>query len=384
MRGCPHECVDAVGAWGLRDGVHTWFSNLPMPSFFICSMRCRFCCWIHGVWDGAVEVSDGRQNLSCWIRCWIRCRGAVDGRVDGCRRTLWSSSMTAAVPTHVHCQTRAWGLFARGALPRSRRVSPCGRQFPTNSGENIEERRLELALFSRRRRRTPPRAFPTPEAPLQNGRHRLGARPAVRARRRRIQIGTRPAPRDAHDDPVGSPGPMLRPDAHRADVHPPRRARAPHPGQRRRAPTRGQELPRLPRALPRPPRPRPRRQPPGRRATVLRKQAHLHARHRARPTHVRPGRQAVQHGRAHVRRVTDGHHEDHHRRLRAVDRGDPAGCVRGARGRVPVLGTRRRDEKNQTSNRSNREVARRVAREDQGSAHRTFRVRVRAGRTGRG
>ena len=49
---------------GCGDGVRTWFSNLPMPSFFICSMRCRFCCWIHGVWDGAVEVSDGWQNLS--------------------------------------------------------------------------------------------------------------------------------------------------------------------------------------------------------------------------------------------------------------------------------------------------------------------------------
>ena len=71
--------------------------------------------------------------------------------------------MAAAVPTHVHCQTRAWGLFARGALPRSRRVSPCGRQFPTNSGENIEERRLELiksflaAAAALRRARSPPR-----------------------------------------------------------------------------------------------------------------------------------------------------------------------------------------------------------------------------------
>ena len=71
--------------------------------------------------------------------------------------------MAAAVPTHVHCQTRAWGLFARGALPLLRRVSPCGRQFPTNAGENIEERRLELiksflaAAAALRRARSPPR-----------------------------------------------------------------------------------------------------------------------------------------------------------------------------------------------------------------------------------
>ena len=75
--------MDAEGAWGLRDGVPTWFSNLPMPSFFICSMRCRFCCWIHGVWDGAVEVSDGWQNLSKFVFVVGFVVGARSMGIDG-------------------------------------------------------------------------------------------------------------------------------------------------------------------------------------------------------------------------------------------------------------------------------------------------------------
>ena len=116
---------------GCGDGVRTWFSNLPMPSFFICSMRCRFCCWIHGVWDGAVEVSDGWQNLSVRVRCWIRCRGAVDGHrwgvtyplelLHGGRRSNTRSlSNTPGVYSHAaRSHVRAASLLVAGSFQRT-------------------------------------------------------------------------------------------------------------------------------------------------------------------------------------------------------------------------------------------------------------------------